>query len=225
MIPGPNIVYKCPECGRKAVRRSIISGNTFGSILYSDGKRIAPMLPEFPYIIKCGKCKTFYRLENKHKIGEYEGFDDESESMWENSDRAKFLSIDEYVEAINLKVYAIKDEELYLRRRLWWAFNDKYRRFDDEVFFNMNDKDRDRDIDNGKDKDIYESNCIQLIEILDKSEINDKITCAELYRNMGNFAECKNILETIQEEKYNWIKELLMNECEKNNKKVVLLRE
>jgi hypothetical protein len=215
MILGTYLIYKCPNCGRTTRRGNIISGNTFGSVLYSDGKQIAPMLPEFPYFIKCEKCKTFYWLNDENKAGEYEGRERfyrlKDESKWKDSDHARFLSSDEYLEAINLKVYKTNDEEQYLRRRLWWALNDKYRR-DDEFVFNENDK------------DIYESNCIKLIDMLDKNEINDKITCAELYRNIGNYVECKNVLETIQEEKYNWIKEILLKECEKNNKKVIMLR-
>jgi hypothetical protein len=220
MIPGPDLIYNCPKCGRKAVRKSIRSGNTIGSVLYSDGKQIAHMLPTFPYFIKCGKCKRFYRLEEKNKIGKDYGYMHDRSKM-KNTDCARFLSIDEYIEAIKLKVYANKDEEIYLRRRLWWAFNDKYRGHSCELdYINRSES---RDMDKGKDKDSYESNCIGLIEILDKDEIDDKITCAELYRNLGKYTECKNILETIHEEKYNWIKEVLTKECEKDNRKVIKL--
>jgi len=58
---------------------------------------------------------------------------------------------------------------------------------------------------------------------LDKNKTDDKIMCAELYRNVGNFTECKNKLETIRDEKYNWVKELLMGECERKNTKVIML--
>ena len=223
MIPGPDLVYKCPKCGRKAVSKSIISGNTVGAVSYSDGKQIAKMLPDFPYIIKCGKCGAFYRLERKYRIGEEYGYG-RDESKMKDCDYAGFLSIDEYIEAIDLKVYVNKNEEIYLRRRLWWAFNDRYRRYGDE----LNDgwyrnRGENRDIDRGADKEIYESNCIRLIEILDKNKTDDKIMCAELYRNIGNYAECKNILETIQEEKYNWVKELLIRECERKNTKTIML--
>ena len=203
MIPGPYIYYKCPKCGSYTMNESILSGNTFGSKLYSDGKRIAPMLPEFPYIIKCKRCKLFYWLKDENKI-------EKNKLETEDIDKAYFLSVDEYIEAINLKIYNTKEEELFLRIRLWWTFNDKNRREKDFIL-------------NQDYKDIYESNCIKLIGLLNKNEINEKITCAELYRNIGNYIECKNILETIIEEKYIWIKELLTKECEKNNKCVIEL--
>lgn len=53
MIPGPNYVYKCPNCSALLTRESIASGNSFGSKLFSDGKRIAPMNPELPNLTKC----------------------------------------------------------------------------------------------------------------------------------------------------------------------------
>jgi hypothetical protein len=59
MLIGPNLFFKCPECGKMTVRGSILSGNTFLSRLFSDGKLRAPMLPEFPGIVKCKKCKNF----------------------------------------------------------------------------------------------------------------------------------------------------------------------
>jgi hypothetical protein len=128
------------------------------------------------------------------------------------ADAANFLSVDEYIEAINLSIYKNDKEELYLRQRLWWAFNDRIR--EGENF-----------IANDDDKDVYESNCIKLIEMFDKNNINEKIMCAELFRNLGNYIECNNIWETIKEEQYTWINELLQKECEKKNKNVIELVE
>jgi hypothetical protein len=213
MIPGPDLIYKCPKCGRKAVCGSIRSGNTCGARFYSDGKRIAPMLPEFPYIIKCKGCMTFYWLEEENNIGEYEYWDNKNGKntfKGEDIDRARFLSLNEHVEAINLKIYNTVSEERFLRVRLWWAFNDNYREGGEIIL-------------NNDDRDIYESNCVKLIEISDKNEIDEKIRCAELYRNLGDYVECKNILETIHDKEYGWIKKLLKKECEKNNKRVIRL--
>jgi len=292
MIPGPELIYKCPKCGECVMTGSIISGNTSCSIRYSDFKLIAPMLPDFPKITKCKICKTIYWLIGENYTGEverkkisfvelgemgipigsklfffysdepievelvtrterdfrvkYNGIeysisdltskimrfpdtddgDFEILPCWEyngkslekiyqefySANSAKFLSKDEYIEAINLKVYNTEGEEVYLRTRLWWAFNDKVRKDDKFTFSNG-------------DKDIYESNCVKLIEVLNKRENDGRIMCAELYRNLGNYVECKNILKTIHDKEYNWIKELLRKECERNNKNVIVLRD
>jgi hypothetical protein len=210
MTPGPNLVYKCPNCGKFSTRGSINSGNTFGAKIYSDGKRIAPMLPEFPAIIKCKGCEIFYWLNDENEVGEYDFFEDKINKEWKNADRAEFLNINEYNEAINLKVYKDEDDHKFLRIKLWQAINDKFRNNLDMIEY---------------EKEIYEENCLKLIEILDKNEIYEKIMCAEIYRNLGNFIECKNILETISEEKYLWIKKIIENECILNNKKVIELKQ
>jgi len=69
MTPGPDYIYECPNCGSLLKRGSINSGNTFISTLYSDGKMIAPMLPEFPNLTKCRKCDSILWLSEMKEIG------------------------------------------------------------------------------------------------------------------------------------------------------------
>jgi len=216
MTEGPTFVYKCEKCGRFVTRESLRSGNTFGAQLFSDGKRIAPMLPEFPSIVKCKKCKTFFWLNDKNKIGECERYEINNE--WKGADKAEFLSANEYNDAINLKIYTNENEQKFLRVKLWQAFNDKIR--------NREDIDISDD-----DNEIYKQNCKILIEILEQKNIDygrimidEKIMIAELNRNLGNFIECKNALEKINEEEYFWIKNILEKECIKKNQKVIELR-
>ena len=211
MIPGPSEYYKCPHCGQISMRGSLISGNTFGAELFSDGKRIAPMLPEFPLIVKCKNCKMFYWLNEKNKVPEL-NFPNKTENVNIKADEAEFLSIDEYQEIIDSKFNENEDEHKYFRMRLWWAFNDKLRENNNEDFSESENK-------------LFEFNCLKLIDILNKDDINEKIMIAELYRNIGNFIESKKILDTIKKDDYNWIKIILENECLKENKKVILLRQ
>ena len=69
MLPGPTLVFKCPKCENFTTRGSLLSGNTMGARMFSDGKIIAEMLPEFPAITKCWNCNTFYWLDNKNYAG------------------------------------------------------------------------------------------------------------------------------------------------------------
>jgi len=203
MTPGPTLVYECPKCEKTVRRESLRSGNTVGSTLFSDGKRIAPMLPKFPSIVKCKECNTFFWLNDENIVGIGHS---------KNANMAEFLSSDEYFEAIKSKIYCNKDEEWYLRLNLWWAFNDRTREGKD-IFLTEDDK------------DVYESNCVALIEMLDKNKRNEKIIIAELYRNLGKYVECNSILDTIEEEKYARFKEISKKECEKNNRNVVEILE
>jgi hypothetical protein len=220
---GPNFVYKCPKCGKFTTNRSLLSGNTTGATLYSDGRMIAPMLMEFPFITKCERCKEFYWLVDKNLLGVY-GYEYKYYSKIYTASCAVFLSLHEYIEAINMKIYTNKDEENYLRLRLWWAFNHRTR--EDENIFISNDKTRENKnifIDKD-DKEIYESNCIKMIETLDKNTISGKLRSAELFRNLGDYVECNNILDLIHEEEYICIRDSLRSECEKNNQYTIELK-
>ncbi len=100
MLPGPNYVYKCPRCGNLLTVGSILSGNTIGAKIYSDGKRIAPMLPDFPDLTKCKKCETIFWLNILRKIGRYE-WGDKMNSKWAKADDADFLDIEDYFRALD----------------------------------------------------------------------------------------------------------------------------
>ena len=92
MIPGPQYVYKCPSCGNLLQQESLMSGNTFGAHLYSDGKREAPMLPEFPAISRYRKCNLVFWLFKLELIGTYiPGYHDHpGHPEWEAADNAWF---------------------------------------------------------------------------------------------------------------------------------------
>ena len=71
-MPGPNIVYECPECIRKFYSPSISSGNTFGTTFWSDGYIKAPMLPDYPPFVCCPQCHTGLWLDTLKEIDEIE---------------------------------------------------------------------------------------------------------------------------------------------------------
>ena len=80
MTPGSTHVVRCPSCGQLGTYPSIASGNTFGAVYYTDGRRVAPMLPVTPSVVRCGGCSGVFWLESATEVGEYSpwGSDDES---------------------------------------------------------------------------------------------------------------------------------------------------
>lgn len=110
MLPGPTYIYQCPNCINLLRIGSLMSGNTFGAERYSDGKMIAPMLPEYPEITKCSKCNTIFWLDKAQKVGEIL-WNERSEIFeeWGNSEAAKFLTTHDYFKALEGKVYDAKD--------------------------------------------------------------------------------------------------------------------
>jgi len=237
---GPDYIYECPNCGCFLKRGSIISGNTFRSTLYSDGKRIAPMLREFPNLTKCRKCNSILWLSEMKKIGtcedegkakmkslnkilkkmlmeltdgsdpilESDTVEEQEENCkpeWKNAIRVDFLDITDLFRF--LKWDTVKNDiekEKYVRTHIWWTFNDRIRTSKGTLI-------------RIGEKKLWEKNCRRLIELLDKTEDNQTITAAELYRNLGDFEPCMELLSSIKDEKYDWIVEKLKLECNAKN--------
>lgn len=209
MIPGPNYVYECPSCKNFLTNGSIISGNTFGSSFYSDGKRYSIMMPDFPDLTKCKKCETIFWLSNLEPIGTVE-WDRENKKEWEQADKATSLTIEDNFKAINDGLAENNNDELLIRRAIFWLYNDRIRNklplFNDE-----------------QDEERWTANCKRLLSLLDESDLNQKIMMAELYRNLGDFEACIAIFENIDNDQISWLKEIIFNQCEQKNRWVVKL--
>ncbi|MEO7209915.1 MAG: hypothetical protein ABIY35_03130 [Chitinophagaceae bacterium] len=209
MMFGPRYIYKCTNCGKLLGRGSLLSGNTFGAMLYSDGKSIAPMLQEFPNLVQCKNCHTFLWLNRLVAEGEYSIEDKQVDPSWKDADPVDFLNIDDYYLALDTLTLN-KNDEIFIRTRIWWAFNDKIR--NGETTF-------DEDVEQR-----WKENCNQLIELLDPNDLNQNIMIAELYRNLGMFEKCSSIIHAVNKDDLNWIKELFIKECERENKYVIHLK-
>jgi hypothetical protein len=203
MLPGPNYVYKCPTCSILIKNRSLMSGNTVGAEWYSDGKQIAPMLPEFPNLTKCEKCNSIFWLHKLKEIGTFDWGDNDN-PYWQNADEAEFLTIDDYFKAIDLAVAENEDEEFFIRQRIWWEFNDRLRN-GTKIFVNENDE------------SLYRGNCFALLYMLDIENDNHKITIAEIHRNLGNFEKSRVIIDSIDIPELDWLKYEFQTQIEKRN--------
>jgi hypothetical protein len=211
MLPGPPYIYQCTNCRNLVFKRSLRSGNTIGAILYSDGKRIAPMSPEFPRITKCSKCKTIFWLTDNGEIGTYKDGKIVN-GNGEIAEEAKFLSVYGYVSALKNKLYR-KDsnDELYLREHICWAFNDRVR---NNIKF----------LNGDNDKKIWVDNINELLALLDVNDEQHKIAAMEFYRYLGNFEKSKEILDSLNDADFGWLKESYLNEINNKNTMVFLLR-
>jgi hypothetical protein len=205
---GPNEIYTCPQCGNLIQNKSLMSGNTFDAELYSDGKRIAPMLPEFPNLTDCKKCRNIFWLSKTKKIGEY-SWGDEPNQLWENADYAEFLSVHNYFKAIKANIAENRHEELYIRKRIWWSFNDRLRK-GGKLFRFVNEEVR------------WKENIDRLLELLDIEQIDQKIMVAELHRNLGEFERCLELINSIEDVELEWLKDGFKRECNNKNRNVFL---
>lgn len=208
MMPGPNIIYKCPKCGNLIRNCSISSGNTFDAIRYSDGKVIAPMMPQYPAITKCQKCNEIFWLDEELEVGTYyEHESKQHQSEWLKADEASYLSMLDYANLLNSKNKELIRDEYLIRLLLWWHFNDRVRA--NEEMFNSNEEIL-----------IWKDNLVRLLDILDIDEIQDRITAAEIYRSIGRFSKSKSLLKSITDVQFQPVKKLISDACDIKSTKV-----
>lgn len=103
----------CPHCGTKKEIIRLMSGNTFGAVLWSDTKQIAPMLPKASPIQKCPSCKHYYLLnEVNFEEGKNYSFD-EGRLTFEDSVAAFYELNNDETNKLGLLTIIVT-----------WAFND-----------------------------------------------------------------------------------------------------
>jgi len=201
MIPGGDNYYECPICGNIISRGTLISGNTVGAQHYSDAKVIASMLPQFPQITKCQKCNSIFWIKDELLVSKPED---------KKADVARFLSIDEYLQALESNTYTSKGDEFYIRQHIWWKFNDRIRQ-GKRLFLSENDEEK------------WKLNLLRLQNLVDSNITGGKLLIIEINRSLGNFDICKELLADIINPDFDWIKEKFEKELAKENTYVVRL--
>ena len=171
MLPGPTIVRTCSVCGKLVAEYTHASGNTCGARVWTDGKMEAPMLPDDPWLVKCGHCGVPIWMDEQEQIGEIAPWG-EPKVKFKDVKSCANPSLKDYLVLLAAGVSDIRKER-YLRFRVWWAGNDARRR-------------RRRKDDNPLSP-AEAANLRALTALLDESDDNDRISKAEAMRELGDY--------------------------------------
>ena len=182
MTPGPEVVISCPACKTLSRFSTISSGNTFGSTLWSDGYRHCPMLETPTPVIQCQACSKVFLKWKAEEIGKFSpyggsfGFDDlddeETPEEWKQAPKVQTPNEDDFYQAIDNGLPQNKKEEKNLRVTAWWQSNDRYR---GDLL--STEKKNDEPVLKKR-----EDNMKKLLGLMDKTNPNDQIMSAELFR-------------------------------------------
>ena len=237
MIIEPELLI-CPHCEQKYSHIAFVSGNTFGAIYYSDGKRKAQMLYDEVAIIKCVQCKQFVWVRDMEKAivfskvksgrpGMYASIEERlarreeirSAQREEKSLRETFakegvstkpLTLEELAEALDANVAKNEGEERHLRITLWRLFNDRIRNFWETP--------KESDLwETDEEKKLWNENLDALYNLLDASVQDEQLMQAEICRERSEFDRAIEILDGITEDKYQKIVQEIRHHCQEGN--------
>ena len=174
MLPGNAQILTCPHCGRKKEVMSLRSGNTYGSLLWSDNKRISPMLPEISYVQKCPDCEYYYIMARQEVVYDDNDFSSERGLL-------TFPEMKEAFSQLAKEGFESPKEETNVRMMLHHAFNDYYYRYGKGQIVNE------------EDQIIFHENGLWLINHL----IEDKVMKAEFLREIGEMELAQSTLDSV----------------------------
>ncbi len=192
MLIGPDQVIACPHCGGLAKYRTLLSGNTFGSILLSNGRRISIMMPQSPPCVNCRHCGKCYWLSGAKKIGKIRQGQEEENPEWNEVQYVVEAKESEYLAATSDNLPEDREQERELRVTAWWRH---LKPFDESAFFDREAVDY---IPQEPASDeAYRANLSALLEFFDENDQSDLLLKAEVLRNLGEFDAANQVLDKI----------------------------
>jgi hypothetical protein len=185
-------VVACPRCGGLARYETVLSGNTLGARVWTDGKMEAPMLPRPPEVARCSHCGQYYWLTQARKVGSLKAWETEDarvDPAWRAAPRIGELSEAEYYEAIHRGLAQDPEEEKTLRILAWWRSNDAARRGQSQP----------------TDLAPRRENLQALVGLLAGGTDEEQVMRAEALRELGRFAEAEAALARVTAPELAWV--------------------
>ncbi len=174
MTPGPNKVLKTTRTGALVKIESLNSGSTAGARFWTDGKRVAPLMPDDSWLRRHPQSGELFWTDECEEVA--------TEVPWGDSNEfpgvpfANEPSLQDLQQVLASGDASDEEKERYVRMRLWWATNDPVRHGEPAPL---------KDHDNLK----------KLLTLLDQSNANQRLTAAEVCRELGDFDRATQLLE------------------------------
>lgn len=201
---------KCPKCGKMI---EFYPGpffvHYFGLTEWSDGETFEelPSLKQTKLQV-CPHCNKFYWFKQMLGGLSFYGYYEALLFFEKKFSKKSFINL----------IFSKKNKKrlLYIKLCILRTYNDRIR-----IHPLANPKIKSDPIPE-RDKTIFLENAKNLINLLNELEPDNHLLIAELYRNLGMFDESKIALNNVKDEN---IKNLLLNEIDKNNRDVIIIKQ
>lgn len=209
MLSGPTHLLKCIHCDLHIKRETLLSGNSFGAVQWTDGRVFMPMLPrrlslDYWY---CPACNTFQEVSEMKKVDEIEDIprlDAEVDPRWEQASDLKEPNWREYLDGIKqweTRLEPYPDWETTIRLLAWRRYNDRYR----QKLIKKNKNLYDIHTDGGTETQIIVpqqkkmiENCKTIAKWLYEGDPNKAMDKADIYRWLNRFKNALQILKNVE---------------------------
>jgi len=208
MKPGPDQIISCPHCKGIAKYRTLTSGNTLGATFWSDGKKVFPMLALPPAVIKCQHCEKSYWLTDAEKVGtvKLRGEEDQkAHPEWTAAKQIEEPTEGDYYSAIEANLAKDRGQEKLLRILAWWRRNDAHRT-QEEIKVSVSDTCRE--------------NLEALLRLIDQENDEDRLMKGEVLRELGQFEDAKQVLNSVASAKHAYIVRQIISLCANKESRV-----
>jgi len=208
---GPDQIIACPHCGGLAKHITLVSGNTTGVRVWTDGKQIAPMLPQPPPVVRCAHCAGHYWLGDAEQIGMaylWRSGTHPGDPAWAAAPEAAEPDEAGYEAALAGGLAEDTVQERNLRILAWWRHNDTLR-----------DDPGDRP-GSGELSAAFRENAERLMALLEDEDDSDRLMRAELLRELGRFDQAARCLDSITTEEVEPIVRRLRTLCASGDSRV-----
>jgi len=227
-------VHPCPGCDAFFLRRRFRSVNFFGVQDWSDGKPTWTWRQE--PLVRCGACAALFWLDDIEPVGimpqmprpigwftrtwlrwrgdPQGGLQDQEEwteaiSSWGHAQYVDCVNFDDVVYVLGRSKNVSKDRLMWLRKRIWWGLNDRYRtKFDGSPL---------SDVPTWP-KTAERNNMEAILDMLRDGEAQpcDMIQQGELLRLLGRFDEAVDILKAVQADGYSEVRAVKIEKLAKS---------
>jgi len=211
MLIGSDRILVCPICGTYAKVRTLMSGNTFGALRFTDGSMIAPHLPDMPYFTNCRTCGKRYWLDDDNTVWDPWSKEPQDPEICAQAEYVEKPTPEDFSEALRDGLATDTKQEKYLRVRYWWAVNAAGQRPANDAESNW-------------PLDMFD-NLRSLEAMLDESDPNARLMKTEIARETGRFEDAMKLLDWEFPEGFEPAVELIRKLAAEGETKVALIKE